>query len=83
MEFFVGDEIPSEIRRHRQDHLLRQRFETTGNLYFGRKLFANIGLEKQCGHHEEYYCFLHQKQNIRSSSDVLSGTTKCNFTKAT
>ena len=57
-----SDEISPQIRRHRQDHLLRQRFEAARDLHSGGKLSSDDGLEKQCRHHEEHYRFLHQEQ---------------------
>ena len=68
-----GDEISPQVRRHRQDHLLRERFSAARDLHFGRKLFADDGLEKQRRHHEKHHRLLHQEQVLRFASHVLPG----------
>ena len=68
-----SDEISPQIRRHRQDHLLCKRFQTTRDLHFGGKLSPDLGLAKQCWYHEEHNCVLHQEQDVWSPSHVLSG----------
>ena len=68
---FAGDEGSSQVGRHRQDHLLRGRLSSEGDLRDGRQLPPVARLAQGPGHHEEHHQLLHEGTRPRLTVKLL------------